>query len=143
MSFLRNLRWSNFASSDRPNWLISNNQVTPLSYVWTVIWNSFKLLFNNFHGFSIFSVLKLFSNACDNFHSVIQCNLCFDCDIFIAFIKERSSFWMASDCPCHSNIKKLISSDISSVRSSFVLRDILCHYIDMIFFVVFQSFHQT
>lgn len=142
MGFLCNLRWSNFSSSNRPYWLISNDQISPLSYIWTLIQNSFELLFNNFHCLAIFSVLKLFSDACDNLHTIVQCDFGFDCNILIAFIEERSSLWVASNCPCHSDIKKLISSNISGVCSSLVLRDILCHHINMFSFVIFQSFHQ-
>ena len=131
MSFLCNIRWCNFTGSNSPNWLISNYQVSPLSYIWTVVWNSFKLLFNNFHGSTIFSVLKLFSNTCNNLQSIVQCNFGFDCNILIAFIEERSSFRMPCNRPCYSDVKKLISGNISSVCTSFVLRDILSHHFDI------------
>ncbi len=130
MSFLCNIRRSNFTSSNSPNWLISNDQVSPLSYILTVEWNSFKLLFNNFHGSTIFSVLKLFSNTCNNIQSIVQCNFGFHCNILIAFIEERSSFRMPCYRPWHSDVSKLVRGNISSVCTSFVLRDILSHRFD-------------
>lgn len=138
MSFLSLLRGGNFTSSNSPDWLISDNNISPLSFG-NFINDSLELSGINFTCLSRFSFFELFSNAEHNVKTILDGNLSLDCNIFVGFSEKCSSFRVTSQCPFNIKIFKLISCDISSVSSSSVLRDILSTDFNIRIFQVFLN----
>jgi len=130
MSFLSLLRGGNFTSSNSPDWLISDNNITPLSFG-HFINDGLELSGINFTCLSRFSLFELFSNAEHNVETILDGNFSLKCNIFVGFSEKWSSFGVTSQGPFDIEICKLIGSDISSVSSSSILRDILSTYLNI------------
>ena len=76
VSILSLFRSCNFTSSNSPNWLISNYNMTPLAFV-DYFGNCCELTSVDFGSFTGFSFLKKFTNAKKNLHVIINGQLCF------------------------------------------------------------------
>merc|ERR1740130_2109804 len=119
------LLWSgNFTCSNSPYWLISDNNITPLS-LGKFINNGLELSGINFTSLSRFSLLKLLSNAKHNVKTILNGNFGLDSNLLIGFFEKSSSFGVTSQGPFNVQICKLIGCNVSSISSSSILRDIL------------------
>ena len=129
---LLSLLWgSDLTGTDGPDWLVSNDDIAPMSNS-ELISNSLKLSSVNNVGLSGLSLLELLSNANHDVHSVINGDLGLDGNILIGLTKERSSFGVTGEGPLDTNIGELISGDISSESTSSILRHILGRDLDIL-----------
>ena len=69
MSFLGLLWRGNFSSSDSPDWLVSDNDFAPVSYL---VLNSWELSLEDLISLLCLSLIELLSNAEDNVESLVE-----------------------------------------------------------------------
>jgi hypothetical protein len=129
---LLSLFWGgNLSGTNSPDWLVSNNNIAPLSLC-KLVSNSLELSGIYFIGLAGLSLLKELTNADHDVHAVLDCNLGLDSDVLIGLTEEGSSLGVTSKSPLDANISELVSSDISSVSTSSILGYILSRNIDLL-----------
>jgi len=120
VSFL-SLLWScDLTGTDSPNWLISNDDLTPVSLI-ELIGDGFKLSSVDLSGLATFSLFELLANTSHNTDSFLKGSLGLQSNILIRLLMESSSLGVTGECPMNANILKLISSNISSISTLWIL----------------------
>jgi hypothetical protein len=126
------LLWScYFACSDRPNWLVGNDNLGPVADVlldelqlsWGIFWKAnldkLHLVEDNFFSFTGFSLFELLANAWNNTEPSFESFLDLLSDELIGLAKNVSSLRVAEDYPVDAKISKNLDKGKISCDSSY------------------------